>query len=344
MPVRFGLIGCGKIAERLALPQLTGGAAAKVTALVDLNRHAAQRLAWRFKLDPRCVWTDWRRMLREADVDAVGVCVPNDLHRDVAVGCCEAGKHVMVEKPIAPTLQEADQIITAARAAGVLLMVEQTQRFDPIHETAKTVLDSGRLGRILMVRGRIGHAGPEYWSRTSRWLTSGRRAGGGALMDVGIHIADLLRWLSGKTVRRVCAVTARLQKSWKLEDNASALLEFSDGTLGSCEASWTTRPYEVATWFYGARGTLTTAHGRRPPLRLRLGRTSGDPNLPKTPDMIPVVPARSRLGGAYPYFAQCILTNRKPFVSGEEGRAALEIVLAAYRSARDGGWVDVLAG
>ena len=158
-------------------------------------------------------------------------------------------------------------------------------------------------------------------------------------MDVGIHIVDLLRWLSGKTVRRVCAVTKRLQKPWGLEDNAGALLEFSDGTLGSCEASWTTRPYEVATWFYGTRGSLATAHGHRPPVRLRLARTAGDPNLSQTPEETPEVPPRSRFGGAYPYFMQCILTNRQPFVSGEEGRAALAVVLAAYRSAQEGRWV-----
>lgn len=340
MVVRFGLVGCGKITERLALPQLLACPQAQVTALVDRDRAAARRLAEQFGLEPRRIWTDWETMLREADVDAVGVCVPNHLHRDVTVACCQANKHVMVEKPIALTLGEADEMVAAARRASVRLMVEQTQRFDPSHETAKALLDDGAVGRVTTLRGRIGHAGPEYWSQTSPWFTTKAESGGGALMDVGVHIIDLLRWLSGKTVRRVCAMTATLEKSWEVEDNAVVLLEFADGAVGVAEANWTTRPYEVCTAFYGEQGTLTTAYGRATPVVLQRVGTEGDPNTP-VESVTPSVPKTSRVGGAYPYFVQCILANRQPFVSGEEGRATLEVVLAAYRSAEEGQWVDL---
>ena len=124
MPVRFGIVGCGKVAERLALPQLTSCSNARVTALVDTKRQAGRRLAEQFGIDRRLVWTDWRRMLREAEVDAVAVCVPNVLHHEVTLGCCRAKKHVMVEKPIARTLAEAEAMIEAARRGGVRLMVD----------------------------------------------------------------------------------------------------------------------------------------------------------------------------------------------------------------------------
>lgn len=341
MPVRLALIGCGKITERLALPQLQACPDAEVAALVDRNRAAAQRLAKRFRIDPRRIWTDWKRMLRETEVDAVGVCVPNYLHAEVTIAALEAKKHVLVEKPIATTLAEADAMVAAARAHRRYLMVEQTQRFDPVHEVAYDILRSRRLGRVHMVRGRIGHAGPEYWSSTSSWFTDKRQAGGGALIDVGVHLIDLLRWLSGKAVKRICAIAKTLKKSVAVEDNASCLLEFADGTIGTCEVSWTTRPYEVATAFYAERGTLRTAVGTRHPVVVQFGRVDGDPNLPREQESYPPVPSVSRQGGAYPSFVRCLKHGRPPFVSGEEGRTTLEIVLAAYRSIRQGGWVTL---
>ena len=220
-------------------------------------------------------------------------------------------------------------------------MVEHTQRFDPAHEVAKDLLDSGRLGRIHTLRGRLGHAGPEYWSRTSPWYTRRAQSGGGALMDVGIHMIDLLLWLSGKSVKRLCACAATLEKRVAVEDTASVLLEFTDGTLGSFEVSWTTRPYEVMTWFYGRRGKLTTAHGRPQPVSVQWARTAGAPNTPRGAGFHPAVPPRSRWGGAYAHFVDCVLHARPPQVSGEDGRRALEVITAAYRSVKERRWVDL---
>lgn len=342
MTVRFGIIGCGKITERLALPQLTACADASVTALVDVDRSLAQRLADQFHLEGVGIWTDWRRMLREADVDAVGVCVPNALHAEMTIAFLEAGKHVMVEKPMTTSLAEADAMIAASHANRRWLMVEQTQRFEPAHEVARALIQSGILGRITQLRGRLGHGGPEYWTGApTTWFTDRRLSGGGVLVDVGIHILDLLRWLSGKEVKRICCQAKTLAKPVAVEDNASALLEFTDGTMGSFEVSWTTHPYEVATVVYGERGTLRTALGGGPPVAVRFCQLRGDPNEPLGEPFCPEIPSASRVGGAYPYFVRCILQNERPFLSGEEGRASLEVMLAAYESIRTGGWVEL---
>ena len=342
-PVRFALIGCGKIAERLAMPQLTGCPDARVTALVDIRLPVAQRLADKFGVERKLIWTDWKRMLREADVDAVGICLPNYLHDDAVIACCEAGKHVIVEKPMATSLAEADAIIRAAKQAGVKLMVEQTQRFDPVHEAAKDLLDSGLLGTIQMLRGRIGNAGAEYWSDDSPWFTRQDQAGGGALIDVGVHAIDLVLWLSGKRVKRVCASGKTIEKPIKVEDNASCLLEFDDGTMGIIEASWTTRPYEVTTQFYAQRGTMRTelGFGVTHPVAVQFCQAHGNPNIPLGEDYYPKIPAASRHEGAYQHFTRCIQNDTTPFVTGEDGRASLEVILAAYESIRTGRWVTL---
>ena len=338
--VRFGLIGCGKITQRLALPQLTSCSAATITALVDTDRASAEALVQQFGLEGMPIWTDWRRMLAEAEVDAVGVCLPNNLHADVAIAALKAKKHVMVEKPMALTLAEADAMIETARAQRRLLMVEHTQRFEPAHEVAHELLRSGMLGKVVQVRGRIAHAGPEYWSSTSPWFVDKRASGGGSLMDVGIHIADALRWLTGKEVARVCALAKTLEKSVGVEDTATVLLEWTDGTIGSFEASWTGRPYEVTTTCWGERGIVETALGRPNPVAIRWCKPE-DPGSPLGEPCCPTVPSSSRWGGAYPYFTRCIQEGTEPFVSGQEGRASLEIVLAAYESIRRGGWVEL---
>jgi len=344
VPVRFAIIGCGKITERLTLPQLAGTPGAEVAALVDKDAGAAGRLARRFGIDRRRIWTDWRRCVRDADVDAVAVNLPNALHAEVALAALDAKKHVMVEKPIAVTLAEADAMVRAAAANRRYLMVEQTQRFDPAHEAAYDILRSGRLGRITQVRGRIAHAGPEHWSGTARpWLIDRRQSGGGVLMDVGAHIADLLRWLSGKQVKRLCCQAATVAKRVAVEDNAAVLLEFTDGTIGSFDVSWTTQPYEVMTAFYGERGILRTSFGGARSVSVQRAQRRGDPNHAMGPTVYPRVARGSRLGGAYPYFVRCIRRRRKPAVSGEEGRATLQILLAAYESARRGRWVDLPA-
>ena len=342
MTVRFALIGCGKIAERLTLPQLVQCPGARVTALVDKDRAAARRLADRFRIDRRLIWSDWRRMLREAAVDAVAVNVPNILHAEVTIASLRAKQHVMVEKPMALTLSEADAMIRAAALSRRLLMVEHTQRFDPVHETAYRLLRQGILGRITECRGRLGHAGPEHWSGSAEsWFIDRRQSGGGALIDVGAHIIDVLRWLSGNEVRRICCRTKTLEKRIRVEDHAAALLEFRDGTVGSFEASWTTRPYEVTTHFYGERGQLQTSLGARHPVILRRCRQRGDPNQPMGAAVTPAVPNASRSGGAYPRFIRAIQRHGAPAVSGLEGRRTLEVVLAAYASARSGRWVDL---
>jgi len=342
VPVRFALVGCGKITERLALPQLQGCPDAEVTALVDTRRAAAKRMADRFGIDRGRIWTSWKRMLREAEVDAVAVNLPNVLHAEVAIAALEAKKHVMVEKPMALTLAEADAMLDAARANRRLLMVEHTQRFDPVHEVAYDLLRRKALGEVTQLRGRIGHAGPEYWSGTTRsWFTDKRQSGGGALVDVGAHIVDLLRWLSGKRVKRICCQAKTLQKRVRVEDNASALLEFSDGTFGSFEVSWTTRPYEVTTQFYGERGQLRTTVGAAHPVVVRYCQRKGDPNKPLRGDVPIAVPAASRRGGAYPRFVEAITAGRPLAVPGEEGRRTLEVILAAYESVRVGSWVEL---
>ena len=159
---------------------------------------------------------------------------------------------------------------------------------------------------------------------------------------MGVYLVDLLQWLSGKRVRRVLCQVKTLEKRVRVEDNASVLLECTDGTMGSFDVSWTTRPYEVATHFFGDRGQVETSLSAGRQVTVRLAQRRGDPNYPLGAPRHPLLPrARRGGGGAYPGFVRAIVRGHSPPVSGEEGRDALEVVLGAYESARLSKWVEL---
>ncbi|MDD4893841.1 MAG: Gfo/Idh/MocA family oxidoreductase [Candidatus Omnitrophica bacterium] len=342
--LRVGIIGCGKITERASLPNLVNYKdKAKVTCLCDIIKSKAEYLSKKFELGSPDIVTDWKALVKRHDVDVVFVNTPNYLHEDMAVGAARNKKHVLVEKPISISVKAADNMVKAANKNKVLLMVEQTQRFDPVHQAAKKIIDSGVLGRIHNIRGRIGHAGPEYWSEgKSHWFYDKKKSGGGCMIDIGVHIADLVRWFKGKKVTEVFATIQTLEKKLPVDDNATVLLRFEDGTKGEFECSWTTRPYEVLTYVYGEKGKLITSIGSKQPVTLSLVNTvsGADPNN-AVKEECPKLGPGNGWENAVHYFIDCVIKGKKPFISGEEGRETIKVILAAYESKRTGKWVKI---
>jgi len=344
MAVRVGIVGCGKITERASLPNLVNyKGKVEVKCLCDVIKTRAEEKAKQFNLGGADISTDYKEMVKRKDIDAVFVNTPNYLHEPVAVAAFKAKKHVLVEKPITISVEAAKNMVAAAKKAKVLFMVEQTQRFDPIHKAARKFIETGKLGKINMVKGRIGHAGPEYWvGGKEGWFSDKKLSGGGAMIDVGIHMLDLLRYLSGKQVAEVCANISTLEKPFPVDDNGSVLMRFLDGTFGHFEASWTTRPYEVMTWIYGENGKIHTSVGAEKPVIATMATVGKD----KDPNCVLeyIYPEIGTGGGwenAVHYFIDCVANNEQPFISGEEGAKSMAVILAAYESAKKGCWVKV---
>lgn len=344
MTVRVGIVGCGKITERASLPNLVNyKSKCKVNCLCDIVKAHAQEKAKQFNLKGVDIVTDWKELVKRSDIDAVFVNTPNYLHEEMAVGAAKSKKHILVEKPISISNKAAKNMINAAKKNGVFFMVEQTQRFDPVHQAAKKFIETGKLGKINTVKGRMGHAGPEYWAGGKEgWFSDKSLSGGGAMIDVGIHILDLLRWLGGKEVAEVSANIGTVEKPFPVDDNGSVLMKFSDGAIGHFEASWITRPYEVMTWVYGANGKIHTAIGTEKPVMVRLATVGKgkDPNC-VLEDIYPEVETGSGWENAVHYFIDCVEKNERPFVTGEEGAKSMAVILAAYESAESGKWVKV---
>ncbi len=325
--VRIGVIGCGAIAVVEHLPGFAKCRNGRVMAVADIDEKKAVCAAKKFGIKE--YYSDYRKMLERDDIDAVSIATPNFLHRDMAVKSAGAGKHILVEKPMASTMKEADEMIKAAKKNKVILMVEQTHRFLPANQKARDLLVKGIIGRVTTTRGRVGHGGPESWSFSGKWFFRKKEAFGGVMADMGIHEIDVMRWMLRKEIKEVSAFMGTLEKKIEVEDNGVCLMKFSDGTFGIMEASWTTRPGVAQTTFYGEKGTMVVNAIGDITVKLASGRT-----------ITPKVPSRgnygTKYGSPYQYFVNCVEKGEKPFVPGEEGRRSLEVVIAAYESNRTG--------
>lgn len=355
MTLNIGILGAGAIAHYAFLPGFAepdspaarvamddwyhnGCPDTRVIAIASRTRAKADMCAREFNV-PR-VYDDWRELLHDAEIDAVCVTTPNDLHYEMTVAACRAGKHVFVEKPLALNMEQARDMVDAARENNVLLMVHQNQRFFPVHEIAKQILDAKILGPILSLRARWSHAGPEHWSPEGVWFFDKTRAGHGALFDLGIHKFDLIRFLTNKEAVAVSAFTGTLDKKISVEDNGVAILKFTDHTLGVVEASWTSAPNENSIRLYGTRGYLQVMSDTTYRLTVHFANSeiANDAELPEgvwIDDSVfaPHIPALSATGGMFRHFGECIATGRECIASGADNLKSFEMCLAAFESA-----------
>jgi len=201
---------------------------------------------------------DWRHFLEDAEVDAVSVCLPHHLHAQVTKAAMQAGKHVLLEKPIAGTLEEGRRIVEASRASSPVLMVEMTHRFYPPVIQAREFVRSGRLGRIFAVEDRIIEWVPP--NGLPGWMFETESAGGGVALTNGIHMLDRVAWVCGQSLRFRDGIAGTTQNLGDVEDTASMHLSLADGTPVNLLTSWPrgTVGQDDELTIYGTSGTLRT--------------------------------------------------------------------------------------
>ena len=256
--LRFCIVGAGFIggvhAQALAEIPL-----AKVTVICDRDCDRASALA--SKTGAVCV-TDYREAVLREDVDVVCICTPSGRHAEVAIAAAEAGKHLVVEKPLEINLERIDRMLEAASGAGVQLTCIFPLRFMHGVDIARAALQEGRLGKLVMADAIIKWYRSQAYYDQGGWKGTWELDGGGALMNQGIHTIDLLYHLAGP-VTQVCGRIATLAHRMETEDTAAAVVQFRNGALGVIVGStvglaWRERAYRAA------RGPRQPAPGRRP--------------------------------------------------------------------------------
>ena len=339
--MKVGCIGCGKVARVLHLNEYSLNPEADIVALCDNDRERLDFCAAKF--GAKRTYTDHKKMLAEEKLDAVSITVPNHVHHVVTMDALNAGVNVLVEKPIALTSEDAQAMIDAAKRNRKLLMVSQTQRFSPVHQKAKEVMDSGIMGKVLHVATSFGHSGPEGWSAWGGWFFRKDVAGFGPMADLGVHKADLIRYLTGKEVAEVSAFATRSEKeNADVEDNFVCALKFTDGTVGTLSTSWTVHGTEINyTYLCCANGTLMISVLPEEPLVAHMSH-------PRSAIVFDVPAIQSNVEeswnlGITRNFLAAIQGKEECLVPGEEGKAALDIILACDEAARTGRTVTVNA-
>jgi predicted dehydrogenase len=302
---------------------------ARIVAICSRTEEHARQSAQRW--GAALATTSFEEVLHHPEVDAVHLCVPHDLHAPMAIAAAQAGKHILTEKPIATTLEEADRMIDAAGRAGVLLMVSLNQRFLQHHQRAKALVDAGAAGDIFLCRGAF-----LGFSAIKGWRYDPAQVGGGVLIDSGMHRIDLLRWIAGDVVSVQGESGRFVHTAMGGEDTVSVLLRFASGALGHLVCSWGVKAptREESLMLAGTRGTIWTENAD-----LSVQHTTDQ--QPVERETFPEVTYPDSVKRLIRHFLDCLQTGAEPAVTAQDGREALRIARAAYEAIRSGTRVTV---
>lgn len=335
-PVGVGIVGTGLSASQ-HLRGLKDTPNGRVVAVSGTTLAKARAFAEQWGI-PKA-YGSAQELIADPEVEAVHTCTPPDLRVPLARACAMADKHVLLEKPMARTIAEADQIITACDAAMVKLAVMFQNRFTPLARKVKAAVDEGKIGKLALVTLSVKWHRTETYYRDSGWRGTAEREGGAVLINQAIHSIDLLRWIAGP-VTRVEGLAATTTHPIEMEDVGLALLRFANGAVGSIVATTVAYPgFPDRLELHGSLGSVVLAQGegriewhlvgsepREEALTSHMGRGFSDPA------------ATSSAGHSAQFtdFYAAIRQDREPFVDGREGRNALEVVEAIYRASRSG--------
>jgi D-xylose 1-dehydrogenase (NADP+, D-xylono-1,5-lactone-forming) len=345
--LRWGIIGCGQIAHDRVLPALDMAKNGEVVALFDPDAERIERAL--LKAPGAATYDTIEGILGDANVEAVYIATPNFLHAEQTVAAAAAGKHILVEKPMALDAAQGCEMVRAADRAGVKLMVAYMTLFNPAFQAAKRLVETGALGEIVSARGRHSYRmSPESLSTANSWRLD-PRYGGGPLMDVGVYSIFTLRELTGSRPREVSA-TGTVKRLHGMTEYDSIIFSYlsDDNTPGVIEANFTfnSSNYELE----GTRGRFNlTGHITQ----LIAGRMDAElwPDVkPRrvsekvTHEVVPTgLPEFANYLGEVEHFADCVFDDREPISSGRIAVGDLQVADAVRESLRTGKRVDVPA-
>lgn len=340
MEYKFGIIGCGMISNWHA-DAIMSIENASLAGATDVNKSACEAFAHKYGIK---AYKSADSLMDDPEIDVVCICTPSGLHAPYAVKAAGFGKNIILEKPMALNLCEADEIIAACRKNNVLLSVISQLRFAPAVQKLKEAINSGILGRL--VSGDIYmkyYRSQEYYT-SGGWRGTWKMDGGGALMNQGIHGVDLLQYVMGP-VKSVFAFARTLARNIEVEDTAAAVIEFRNGALGVIEGTTSVYPGSPRRLeICGDKGTITLEEDSILSWNVQDGEVPGDIKIGHAGKSSANNPSAINLDGHILQISDMINAlerQRRPLVDEYEGRKPIEIIMAVYESSRTGKRVDL---
>lgn len=329
--VRWGIIGSGDVAEKKGGPALYNVESSRLVAVMSRREEKAQDFASRHGAERH--YSRVEDLLGDEEINAVYVATPPSSHMEIVAMTARAGKHVLLEKPMAMTVEECERIIEACREYGVSLMVAYYRRFFPVVEHMKRLVEQGNIGRVVRARAQTTSFYAPRADGERSWLSDPGIAGGGFLTDVGTHRLDLLAHILGPP-REVAAFVDTQTLDVAVDDSSPLAMRFENGVHATAEFNWNVGvpvdEFEVC----GTAGRI-----------LCRGLDAGELDLisanGKQSFLLPASSITHR--GLVEHYVQCILENRLNLLPGEEGMVATSITEAAYLSSEQGRSVELQA-
>ncbi len=288
---------------------------------------------------------DLDTLIKNSGCDVVDICLPNFLHYEATLKAAAAGKHIIIEKPLAVTLEEADEMIDACNKAHVKLMYAEELCFAPKYERVRQMVQQGAVGEVYMLKQAEKHSGPH-----SDWFYDVNLSGGGVLMDMGCHAIEWFRWMTGNApIKSVYATMSTVlhKERTKGEDNSVMIIEFENGVTAVAENSWAKHGgMDDKSEVYGTGGVVY-ADLFMGNAAVSYSQKGYDYAMEKADTTIgwSFTVFEEVFNQGYPHelrhFIDCILNDKQPLVTGEDGRAVLEVIYAAYASAAEGKKIEL---
>ena len=336
--MKYALIGCGRISpNHIAAAKANG---LEIAAICDLEPQNMQDKILKFELGPVHTYTDYRELLEKERPELAAIGTESGKHAAIALDCIDAGCNVIIEKPIALSLADADEIIRRGKEKGVVVCANHQNRFNKSVQKIRDAVEKGRFGKMFYGTAHIRWCRDwEYYSR-AQWRGTWAQDGG-ALMNQCIHNIDLLRWMMGDEIETVMGMTDRLNHEYiEAEDLGIALVKFRNGSYGIIEGTTDIYPknLEETLYLFGSKGTVKA--GGISVNRIEEWRFSDALDDPE--DVMRQFhenPPNVYGFGHTPLYRDVIdavRNHREPYVTAEAGRRALELVLAVYKSAAEG--------
>ena len=347
--VRWGVIGSGGIARRRTIPEgILKAANAQLTAVQDVKPGLAQEVAKQFGVPH--AFEDADELLAADYVDAVYIAVPVCCHKDLFLKAVEAGKHILIEKPLGVTVREAEEMADAVGESDVCATEGYMMKFHPLHEHARQRIAEGRLGKIVSMRGQLSCWYPPI---PNAWRQIPDQGGGGAVMDMATHIYDLMQFFLGEDVSEVQAFVDSVVHDYPVEDSSVTIVRFPGGCQGVIEAYFNVRDESVPRRLeiYGDSGAIladgTIGQGGGTMREILMSSGAGyDADQKREAEAAGFqevkLPERNMYQAEVEYLTNCILRGEEPDINtADDGVQVMKIAHAAYKSAKSGKCVAI---
>lgn len=319
MSTGWGIIGSGQISNDKMAPAIAEAKGSHLVALFSRSEEKAKTFIQKHKL--KRYYTNFEKFLADQEIQAVYVATPPSLHCQQTIRAAEQGKHVFCEKPMAMTISECQKMIQTCQNNKVKLMIGFNLRFNSCFLKAKELIEEGKIGKIVLARVQ----GSFFFPPDLSWRQNSSLAGGGPLMDMGIHSIDLLRFLLGET-EEVAAFIGNTVFDYDVEDTSVVALRFSSGAYAMMDSCYSAYHTENVFEIYGSKGTICRAKTDVQESTGKLKAYIEGKWQEYSPSMQNIYTAEVE------HFTECIEQNRNPDADGKEGLRALQIALAAYES------------